>query len=114
MSKKWLDGFLDKITPDKYANTTGVERLKMLHSFWNSEWFEKLGDPSKTNFEKIVWELEYILGLNEKPCLRCGNKPQHGEYYCDNCTQRKDHKHYCEVVQRMHEEKYNIKKGSKK
>lgn len=92
----------------KHKNMLPIEYLWVIHSFMDTDTYDKLSEPAKDQYHKMYWELEYILGLNDKPCIRCGDKPPHGEYYCDACIRKEDHEEYVLVNQRMHEDKYHI------
>lgn len=81
--------------------------------FLDTKEFEKLSQPTQDNYYHMWWELEYLLGINDKPCIRCGNKPEHGEYYCEDCKKKEDHIEYMIVVQYMHDEKYHDKEKTK-
>lgn len=89
----------------KFDKYTEMQKLHMLYAFWNSKTYDQLSKPSKEAFEKVVWEVEYILGLNDKPCSRCGNKPEWGEFFCESCLSKEDHPTYMLITQRMHEDK---------
>lgn len=109
MKNKWLKPWTtqSKCWEDekRFKNETELSKLHMLYAFWNSPTFDKLGEPSKDAFMRVVWEAEYVLGINNKPCLRCGTKPEWGEYYCNDCLNKEDHPTYMLINQRMHEDK---------
>lgn len=113
LNKKWnlpwsLQG-KENDFKQKHKNMLPVEYLWVIHAFMDTPEFEKLAEPTKQSYYRMYWELEYILGINEKPCVRCGDKPPHGEYYCDNCLHKEDHADYVIVKQKMHDEKYHAK-----
>lgn len=67
-NQAWSDG-------DRFKKEPELQKLHMLYAFWNSSTFDQLGQPAQDSFKKVVWEAEYILGINDKPCVRCGDKP---------------------------------------